>query len=99
MQDEFSSIDNIKVQVCTWNMGGVKPFESVDLGDWLFPGGSSEDNPDVFIIGFQEIIALKTSKFMNFGGGNKADVELFKNLIIKNLNKYASSDEYKVCRE
>ena len=52
MQDEFSSIDHIKVQVCTWNMGGVKPFESVDLSDWLFPGGASENNPDVFIIGF-----------------------------------------------
>ena len=39
MQDEFSSIDYIKLQCCTWNMGGVKPFESVDLSDWLFPAG------------------------------------------------------------
>ena len=75
-------------------MGGVKPFESVDLSEWLFPGGFAEETtPDIFIIGFQEVVPLKTSRVMSFGK-NKADVELFKTLILKNLNKHALSDQY-----
>ena len=35
---------------------------------------------------------------MSFGK-NKADVELFRALILKNLNKHAISDQYQVCRE
>ena len=99
MQDDFSSVDQIKIQVCTWNMGGVKPFESVDLGEWLFPQGTEDENhPDVYIVGFQEVIPLKSSRLMSFKT-NKADVDLFKNLVLKNLNKHASSDQYQVCRE
>ena len=52
MQEEFSTIDNIKMAVCSWNMGGVKPYAQIDLRDWLLPDITDPaDMPDIFIIG------------------------------------------------
>lgn len=36
-QDQYTEICNLKLYVGTWNIGGVKPYESVDLTQWLFP--------------------------------------------------------------
>ena len=36
-QDLFTEIQSVKLYVGTWNLGGVKPYESVDLSSWLFP--------------------------------------------------------------
>jgi hypothetical protein len=75
-------------------MGGVKPFDSVDLTEWLFPDGTAEENQsDVIIVGFQEVIPLKPSSMMSFKS-KKADTDMFKNLVLKNLNKHASTDQY-----
>ena len=52
MQDEFSEIDHIKLAVCSWNMGGVKPYDQIDLRDWLLPGITDPaDLPDIFVVG------------------------------------------------
>ena len=54
--EEFSTIDMIKLAVCTWNLGGVKPYAEVDLRDWLLPGlnggDPAADLPDIFVVGF-----------------------------------------------
>ena len=53
MQEEFSTIDHIKLAVCSWNMGGVKPYAEVNLKEWLLPGITEiKDMPDIFVIGF-----------------------------------------------
>lgn len=33
----FTSLDFLKINVSTWNMGGVLPMESTDLSKWLLP--------------------------------------------------------------
>lgn len=53
MQEEFSAIDFIKVAVCTWNMGGNKPYAEIDLKGWLLPGiNDVKDAPDILVVGF-----------------------------------------------
>ena len=41
----------------TWNVGGKEPKEGLMLFEWLFPMGDMK-TPDIYIIGFQEIVDL-----------------------------------------
>lgn len=35
--EEYTDINTVNLFVGTWNIGGVKPYESVDISSWLFP--------------------------------------------------------------
>jgi hypothetical protein len=35
--DLFTDIESLKLLVGTWNLGGVRPYEKVDLSKWLLP--------------------------------------------------------------
>lgn len=39
MQNEalFTSLDFLKINVSSWNLGGVKPMGDIDIKKWLFP--------------------------------------------------------------
>ena len=66
MLEEFSVIDNIKLAVCSWNMGGVKPYSEIDLKDWLLPGITDPaDYPELIIVGLQHIMPNKRSGMFN----------------------------------
>jgi len=41
--EEFSSQDFVKLAVCSWNMGGVKPYSQIDLRPWLLPDAQSAE--------------------------------------------------------
>jgi len=43
--------------VSSWNLGGVKPLEKIDISKWLFPF-DDDYIPDMFVIGMQEIVPL-----------------------------------------
>ena len=47
---------DIGVLCATWNVNGKKPDPSEDLNLWLNNHGGAE--PDLFCIGFQEIVDL-----------------------------------------
>ena len=88
MQDEFSTIDYIKLAVCSWNMGGVKPYDYVDLKEWLLPGITDPSEcPDILIVGIQQIIANKSSRMFN---KNKDRLTFMQNNIMSVLNTNAS---------
>jgi len=53
----YTTLDFLKVNVSSWNMGGCKPLESIDITKWLFPFEGSY-LPDVFVLGFQEVVPL-----------------------------------------
>jgi hypothetical protein len=36
--------------VSSWNLGGVKPLEKIDISKWLFPF-DDDYIPDMFVIG------------------------------------------------
>lgn len=50
-EDLFTEVKNIKLYVGTWNLGGVKPYEPVDLTPWLFPFQKNYI-PDILVLGF-----------------------------------------------
>ena len=47
----FTSLDFLKINVSSWNLGGVKPLEDINIQKWLFPFDQSY-LPDVFVLGF-----------------------------------------------
>ncbi len=36
-QDTYTDINTVSLFVGSWNIGGVKPYESIDISSWLFP--------------------------------------------------------------
>lgn len=36
-QDDYTDTDNVTLFAGTWNLNGVKPYESVDISSWIFP--------------------------------------------------------------
>ncbi|KAE8710010.1 Type I inositol 1,4,5-trisphosphate 5-phosphatase CVP2 [Hibiscus syriacus] len=56
--DPCTSTNELRIFVGTWNVAGRSPVGSlaVDLHEWLKP----QDAADIYVLGFQEIIPLKT---------------------------------------
>ncbi len=99
MQDEFSEIDNIKLAVCSWNMGGVKPYDQQDLRDWLLPGMSAAaDQPDIFVVGIQHIIENKGTRMFN-KKQDKERLTFMQNNIMSCLNTHARESAYTLVRQ
>nr|XP_018678915.1 PREDICTED: type IV inositol polyphosphate 5-phosphatase 9-like isoform X2 [Musa acuminata subsp. malaccensis] len=46
-----------KVFVGTWNVGGIPPSDDLDLENWM---DTSNNSYDIYVLGFQEIIPLRT---------------------------------------
>lgn len=59
--DEYSSSRDISIMVGTYNLNGKAPGES--LIPWLFPDGENHE-PDIFAIGFQEIVQLTPQQIL-----------------------------------
>lgn len=59
--DEYSSSRDISIHVGTYNLNGKLPGES--LIPWLFPDGEDRE-PDIFAIGFQEIVQLTPQQIL-----------------------------------
>jgi len=36
-QDDYTDTDTVTLFAGTWNLNGVKPYESVDISSWIFP--------------------------------------------------------------
>ena len=50
-QDEYTDNDSVNMFVGTWNLNGVKAYESIDISAFLFPIQDSFI-PDIVIVGF-----------------------------------------------
>ncbi|KAJ7228451.1 inositol polyphosphate phosphatase, partial [Mycena pura] len=62
--NEYSSTKQCTIFVGTWNLNGRPPSES--LLPWLFPreSDSSFSRPDMFVLGFQEIVPLTAQQIV-----------------------------------
>ncbi len=66
----------------TWNLGGVKPYSTVDISSWLFPIQESFI-PDIVVLGFQELVEASL-----MGGGNiEKAVKQWNELVLKTLRE------------
>ncbi|RYR73671.1 hypothetical protein Ahy_A02g008128 [Arachis hypogaea] len=71
---------DLRMFVGTWNVGGKSPDENLDLRDWLKLSSRAE----IFVIGFQEIIALNAGDVL--GPEDNGPASKWLNLIHKALN-------------
>ena len=90
MVEEYSKMDSVNVHVASWNLGGEKPLHALELKPWLLPDNTKR--PDIFIIGFQEIIP---SGFMR---SNKTEQEYWKDQVMKCLITHAKDESYQFVR-
>ncbi|KAK6461005.1 inositol-1,4,5-triphosphate 5-phosphatase [Scheffersomyces coipomensis] len=64
---EFTTYDNIKIFVGTYNINALDPSNAGDLSTWLFPPENFdyEELPDIYAIGLQELIELNAGGMLN----------------------------------
>lgn len=64
----FTTYEDISMFTGTYNVNALEPTSRVDLADWLFPPEISGPLPDIYAIGFQELIELNASSILNADG-------------------------------
>lgn len=81
--NKFPGTD-LNLFIGSWNIAGVDFPENFDLIPWLF---SSENKiiPDMFILGFQEIINLSANNILS-SNSNVEKIENLRKILTKNLN-------------
>ncbi|KAF2308655.1 hypothetical protein GH714_011869 [Hevea brasiliensis] len=85
--DPCTSTNELRIFVGTWNVAGRSPVGSlaVDLDEWL----NLKDAADMYVLGFQEIVPLKTRNVI--GAEDPTEATNWNLLIGKTLNdKYGS---------
>ncbi|OEL38657.1 Type I inositol polyphosphate 5-phosphatase 10 [Dichanthelium oligosanthes] len=55
-----TTIEPIRIFVSTWNVGGKTPTAALNLDDFLPP----DDNSDIYVLGFQEIVPLNAGNVL-----------------------------------
>ena len=76
--------NELNIFIGTWNMAGVEMNPNEKFLDWLMPIKDMKA-PDIYVIGFQEIIELVFSNIIFTT--NKTVVYNYRNLITNNLSK------------
>ncbi len=95
LKDKYTKFEDLLISVHTWNVNGSKKFKEgkIDLFDWLFPikdflnlkNFSEINSPDIYLIGFQEIVDLN-AKYIMFNS-NSSKIDLWHDFLTTNLNK------------
>ncbi|EKV17476.1 hypothetical protein PDIG_14280 [Penicillium digitatum PHI26] len=63
---EYSSRKRVRFWVGTFNVNGRDEGPGTDLTPWLFPeSDESDEDPSIFVVGFQEIVALSPQQIMS----------------------------------
>ncbi|KAI5466610.1 SacI homology domain-containing protein [Mariannaea sp. PMI_226] len=81
---EFSSTTSISMWVGTFNLNGRTEGIDHDLGPWLFPPSMGDAQPDVYVVGFQEIVELSPQQIMNSDPTRK---QMWETAVKGNLNE------------
>lgn len=95
---EFSSFNNITMWVGTFNLNGRTDGVNHDLGPWLYPESLGNHQPDIYVVGFQEIVELSPQQIMNSDPARKS---LWEQAVKRNLNerqKHLGGDKYVLLR-
>ncbi|KAK8673566.1 hypothetical protein V6N13_111893 [Hibiscus sabdariffa] len=81
--DPCTSTNELRIFVGTWNVAGRSPVGNlaVDLDEWLKP----QDAADIYVLGFQEIVPLKTRTVI--GAEDPTEATNWNLLIGKTLNQ------------
>ncbi|KAI0020154.1 SacI homology domain-containing protein [Xylariomycetidae sp. FL0641] len=95
---EYSSTQSITMWVGSFNLNGRTSGMSDDLSPWLWPQELGSTEPEIFAVGFQEIVELSAQQIMNSDPRRKQEWE---RAIKRTLNDHAKAtggDKYVLLR-
>lgn len=96
---EYTSSDVIRIWVGTFNLNGKSVGINEDLSPWLNPPiEKSQQQPELYVVGFQEIVELSPNNIMETKPGRR---QAWEEAVERQLNQQASqkgSEEYVVLR-
>ncbi|KAM0876532.1 hypothetical protein ACQ4PT_036111 [Festuca glaucescens] len=52
---QYINTKELRICICTYNAAGKSPPEGLDIADWL---GSGDEQDDMYVLGFQEVVPL-----------------------------------------
>lgn len=84
----FSSFENISIWAGTFNLNGRTDGTNNDLSAWLFPPSLGSEQPDIFVVAFQEIVELSPQQIMNSDPSRK---HLWEQSVKRSLNQRQAS--------
>lgn len=86
---EYSFTKSIKIWSGTFNVNGSNLGPNVDLTPWLFPVPDQQgDEPTIFAVGFQEIVALSPQQIMSTDPTTR---KVWENAVKLCLNDYSKT--------
>ncbi|KAM0950857.1 putative endonuclease/exonuclease/phosphatase [Dioscorea sansibarensis] len=88
----LSDTQAIRIFVATWNVGGKPPHKGLNLNDLL----PSDDQSDVYVLGFQEIVPLNAGNVLVIEDNEPAAKWL--GLINQALNKSSSAHDHNISK-
>ncbi|RYO87657.1 hypothetical protein DL766_001335 [Monosporascus sp. MC13-8B] len=72
---EYSSTETITIWVGTFNLNGRTNETGDDLSSWLWPPELGSTQPEIMVVGFQEIVELSAQQIMNSDPTRKQEWE------------------------
>ncbi|KZF26905.1 DNase I-like protein [Xylona heveae TC161] len=93
---EYSASRVINIWIGTFNVNGQSEGTSEDLSAWLYPTSEiSNQQPEIYVVGFQEIVELSPQQIMSTDPGRRL---LWEQAVQDTLNERADSDKYVLLR-
>ncbi|KAH6557290.1 hypothetical protein KP509_1Z123500 [Ceratopteris richardii] len=81
LRSKFSDLQQFRIFVGTWNVGGRAPNDMLDMDEWL---GTLKDPADIYVVGFQEVVPLNAGNVLC--SENSASALKWQQLIRQTLN-------------
>ncbi|KAI1734417.1 SacI homology domain-containing protein [Xylaria scruposa] len=95
---EFSSTESITLWVGTFNLNGRTNGLDDDLSPWLWPRELGTTEPEIFAVGFQEIVELSAQQIMNSDPTRKQQWEKAIKRTLNNRVKKNGGERYVLLR-
>ncbi|KAK2590304.1 Inositol-1,4,5-trisphosphate 5-phosphatase 1 [Conoideocrella luteorostrata] len=95
---EYTSSEKITIWTGTFNLNGRTDGLGYDLSQWLFGSSGGVEQPDIYVVAFQEIVELSPQQIMNSDPSRK---QLWEGAVKRTLNQRQSSlggDRYVLLR-
>lgn len=96
---EYTTKEDIRIFVGTFNVNGRRGYRMEGLSAWLCPKlGLSQQNPEIVAVGFQEIVELSPQQIMST---DPVERQAWEKAVGATLNENArnnSSEEYVLVR-
>ncbi|RYP49632.1 hypothetical protein DL768_004674 [Monosporascus sp. mg162] len=95
---EYSSTETITIWVGTFNLNGRTNEMGDDLSPWLWPPELGSTQPEIMVVGFQEIVELSAQQIMNSDPTRKQEWERAIKRTLNDKAKEIGGEKYVLLR-